>query len=140
MIYAYRTRVTQVTITVIVENVTLTEEEVAEIFNRVPLQTLETYLPLPLFSAEVKEEPHVGQSQRRQSVRLLGLQAFIVAVGGGGGGGGGGDSGDGGVFVVAVAAAAVAAAVGAFVTAVVLLDVDDNDDDGDGDDIFACVT
>ena len=133
---------TQVTITVIVENVTLTEEEVAEIFNRVPLQTLETYLPLPLFSPEVKEEPHVGQSQRRQSVRLLGLQVFIVAGGGGGGGGGvgGGGGGDGGVFVVAVAAAAVAAAVGAFVTAVVLLDVDDNDDDGDGDDIFACVT
>ena len=60
---------TEVTVTVIVENVTLSEEEVTEIFNIVPVQKLESYFPSQLFTQEVKKPGVVGQSRHRQMVR-----------------------------------------------------------------------
>ena len=58
------------TITVIVENVTLSEEEVTEIFNRVPVQKLESYFPSQLFTQAVEKPVLVGNLRHRQAVNI----------------------------------------------------------------------
>jgi hypothetical protein len=67
--YCYRVEVTQIAVTVIVENVTLPTSGVTEIFNRVPVSVLESYFPSPFFTEEVPEVINVGGSENASGVR-----------------------------------------------------------------------
>lgn len=73
-----RIAVTKVMMTVVVENVTLTEEEVADILNRVPLHKLETYLPMPLFMREVEEYLPSGQSRGHGKAMIVPWYAVLL--------------------------------------------------------------
>ncbi|XP_070192615.1 neurogenic locus notch homolog protein 1-like isoform X2 [Littorina saxatilis] len=59
--------VTQVSITVIVENVTLAMEDVTEIFNRIPFHELERYFPSPLFREEVEDHGSIDHTQQQKA-------------------------------------------------------------------------
>ena len=69
---------TKVSVTVVVENVTLSTGEVTELFNRVPPWMLEDYLPSPILAHEPDEHVTAGHSQEQQAVGFPGHSLCLL--------------------------------------------------------------
>lgn len=61
LLFSLRNEITELSINITVENVTLSNEEVLEIMNRAPPAHLESYLPLPLYMGRMGKS--IGESQ-----------------------------------------------------------------------------